>query len=381
MRAGGRSFSQLSSPGLNDALTILYATGLMLELSETVTSRTPPLTADTNQAALLHSLDTHHDRTSLILEHLEDQGRKIDGIPSSHPVTISGESIERIQEALSASTPGRRVDGAQLAKVVVAALAPTLEGLRQPQLSTDDLLSSLLPQLKELRSRLPDRQELVDSFAKILEDQGVRQQLAATEASLKSFVSQQLDLATSSFPSHPPLEVDDLVQRLVNSLPRPDAVDFSSIEGGLRALTDTTTRSQSLANGLPDRLRSMLKDELSQMAEKDVSIRTSEALLADQLRASEADRARLSTETAKLRKAGLEHLVLQAKANLTAQSDKFALEEAKSRKEVAEQERDAALERERTITKENTERTKELARLKIKVRSHPALQPIPSQVN
>lgn len=352
----------------------------MLELSETVTSRTPPLTADTNQVALLHSLDTHHDRTSLILEHLEDQGRKIDGLPSSHPVTISAESIELIQEALSASTPGGQVDGAQLAEVVVAALAPTLERLRQPQLSTDDLLTSLLPQLKELGPRLPDRQELIDSFAKILEDQGVRQQLAATEASLKSFVSQQLDLATSSIPNHAPLEIDDLVRRLINSLPRPDVVDFSSIEGTLRALTDTTTRSQSLAEGLPDRLRSMLKDELSQMAEKDVSIRTSEALLADQLRASEADRARLSTETAKLRKAGLEHLALQAKANLAAQSDKFALEEATSRMKVAEQERDAALERERTVMKENTERTKELAKLKIKVRSHPTLQPIHSQL-
>lgn len=367
--------------GLTPALTA--RTG---SLTEALRSLNPPSAQDAaslQREAVLNGLQhqvvldvlaAEGERSTLMLEHLEDHSDKLESLMTTTPVAIlDAQSLVVIESAIEDSARGLTANLSTAADVVVDAILPALEEARQEAAGLiDGFAERILLRLDDLGTRSLTHSDIASIVSRIVAEQYNKPHLAAAEERIVSSIGAQVASAVGALPAPASLDVDGLVRRIVDASPAPAPVNLAPLTAALKVIKDDTGRQHAATEGLVVRLRETLQEELAALAERDAAARSSESVLAEQLQATEAERVRLSAEVAKLRAAGLEHLALQSKASVAAHADRFALDEARSSLKVAETEKAAALERERTIAGENTEKTKELGKLKIKVRPSPS---------
>jgi hypothetical protein len=279
-----------------------------------------------------------------VAQGIESQSRQADA------VLTRLESNERLLE-----------DHAYDTTSVVNALLPSIQALRSD--SVDGLLQRILPRLDDLKSSIVTRQDVAEELRRVFVEHGY---LLGTRASVECILSTVTEAIASSavtLPPAPGIDMDDLLRRLIEALPVPAPVDLSDLSAAIQDLKVNFGQLPAAQDDLIARMSDSLRKELATSRKHESVPNSAESFLSDQLRRSEAERIKLSSEVQALQESAAEHRLLQR----AAEADKNALAAVTGQVSLLEASQAFAVEQERTAATELASKDKEIGALQAQV--------------
>lgn len=263
-------------------------------------------------------LQSHQSQSSELISKLDEQREILDAVSHS-------------QQTAYPNT--------KLAETLLASLLPSIQSSK---IDVEELTSNLDERFQSFLTKLQVSQE--PDWASKIEERMVALLLESVQESAS---------ATEALSS----KSDESVKKLMEALTQPLPVDLGPIHQKLDSLRANPTDNERDQDQLISRMEASLSFYLSQLKTSILEPHPSIGVLAERLRLSEAEKDRLSTDLADVRKTKLDHLAFQAKANLEAVKDKGTIEELTYRFNLLKGEKEASLEREKMFRKENDEKS------------------------
>jgi len=178
-----------------------------------------------------------------------------------------------------------------------------------------------------------------------------------------SAVTEAIASSTVIPPPAPGIDLDDLLRRLTEALPVLAPVDLSDLSAAIQDLKVNFGQLPAAQDDLIARMSDSLRKELATSRKHESVPNSAESFLSDQLRRSEAERIKLSSEVQALQESAAEHRLLQR----AAEADKKALAAVNGQVSLLEASQAFAVEQERTAATELASKDKEIGALQAQV--------------
>lgn len=330
-------------------------------------ARVDAIHAETIEAFRAQSLEVNR-LFGEVLARVEGQSRKLSDLASR-------------QQHMPSPTHVSPVDVGAIVREVVDSLSPRLEKLhsrttelvqsfavnqeraltKDKDVSANFVVQQLLPEISALQDSALNAASITDVVTAAL----AAFPAPATpdyEGLHRSFVNSVSQTIQTLLAEHktPPLDTDDLVRKVVASLPPSSPPDFSTLSASLSHLLAQSNESLDIHRAALAAQKTT-KDLSQSLMDAETSLqesRASQALLTERLTQAEASREKLEKEVEPLRKVQLTVLEIKAERGLEKVRSEHEIAGLKENLKRAQEERDASFKRETLFKREAEEKTK-----------------------